>query len=241
MNIKTNNNVEYWGINIENNIVSNIKTYYVWDERDFPIIPELSVMLKPFDYGLRNFGANYSVSSFIKKPNIVVLRKCVDLISNNYNISINSGFVQEFCALQQFSKNIHYDPIISFKYKQSEIIGTSFYITALKDKTLVLEYLEQVISYYLNEGSKVVDFIRRVVEYRFADMFQVAWDFDSTGLKQNKVYLKIKKLDSFLKEMDNDFPFLKQQSIPKGSRLCEIAFVISNKDVKSYNLYYKPL
>ena len=72
-------------------------------------------------------------------------------------------------------------------------------------------------------------------------MFQLSWDFDNEGLKQNKVYLKVKNRESFIRMMEHEFPNLKNLSIQEGYRFCELAFVIKNGIIKSYNLYYKPL
>ena len=101
--------------------------------------------------------------------------------------------------------------------------------------------MEQVISYTLNDNFKLKSFIRKVVQERFADMFQISWDFDNEGLKQNKVYLKVKNRDSFIRIMEDEFPNLKNLSIQEGFRFCELAFVIKNGIIQSYNLYYKPL
>ena len=101
--------------------------------------------------------------------------------------------------------------------------------------------MEQVISYTLNNNSELKSFIRKVVQERFADMFQLSWDFDNEGLKQNKVYLKVKNRESFIRMMEHEFPNLKNLSIQEGYRFCELAFVIKNGIIISYNLYYKPL
>ena len=92
-----------------------------------------------------------------------------------------------------------------------------------------------------NDNFKLKSFIRKVVQERFADMFQISWDSDNEGLKQNKAYLKIKNRDSFIRIMEDEFPKLKNLSIQEGFRFCELAFVIKNGIIQSYNLYYKPL
>ena len=163
------------------------------------------------------------------------------MIRNDFGIKFYDHFEEELCAFQQFNRNIHYDPIISIKYHQNTVAGISYYVTALKDKSLVKEYMEQVISYTLNNNSELKRFIRKVVQERFADMFQLSWDFDNEGLKQNKVYLKVKNRELFIRIMEYEFPNLKNLSIQEGYRFCELAFVIKNGIIISYNLYYKPL
>ena len=236
-----NNKIEYLGFNVSTTLVTNKKKYYVWDGRDFPVSTELASFLFPFDYGIRENGANFSISSFVKNGDNALIKKSVDLIKNNYDIKFYDHFEEELCAIQQFYRNIHYDPIISLKYNQNSVVGVSYYVTALKDKTLVIEYMVQVISYTLNDNFKLKSFIRKVVQERFADMFQISWDFDNEGLKQNKVYLKVKNRDSFIRIMEDEFPNLKNLSIQEGFRFCELAFVIKNGIIQSYNLYYKPL
>ena len=76
---------------------------------------------------------------------------------------------------------------------------------------------------------------------RLADMFQVAWDYNAKGLKQRKVYLKVKQLEGFVKEMETVFPNLGALSNQQGYRFCELAFVVKEKNVKSFNMYFKPL
>ena len=235
------NIIEYLGINVSATQVTNIKKYYVWDGRDFPVSSELASFLTPFDYGIREKGANFSISSFVKNGDNALIKKSIDLIRNHFGIKFYDHFEEELCAFQQFQRNIHYDPIISIKYHQNTVAGISYYVTALKDKSLVQEYMEQVISYTLNNNSELKSFIRKVVQERFADMFQLSWDFDNEGLKQNKVYLKVKNRESFIRMMEHEFPNLKNLSIQEGYRFCELAFVIKNGIIKSYNLYYKPL
>ena len=60
------NIIEYLGINVSATQVTNIKKYYVWDGRDFPVSTELASFLFPFDYGIRENGANFSISSFVE-------------------------------------------------------------------------------------------------------------------------------------------------------------------------------
>lgn len=225
--------IEYLGINVSTTQVTNTKKYYVWDGRNFPVTIELAAFLSPFDYGVRENGADFSISSFVKNGDNVLIEKSVDLLKKNCNIKFYDNFEEEFCAIQQFNRNIHYDPIISIKYQQNTVVGISYYVTALKDKSLVKEYMEQVISYTLSNNTELQSFIRKVVQARFADMFQISWDFDEEGLKQNKIYLKVKNRDSFIRIMEHEFPNLKELSIQEGFRFCELAFVIENGEIKS--------
>lgn len=239
--IDSPNVIEYLGINVSNSRISNRKIYYIWDNREFPIDSRLIEFLKPFDFGLRNHGADFSISSFVKNVTSPRIQECVCLIKDKYGITIDTDSLNEFYQFQQIPKGIHYNPIISFKYKNGVIEGVSLYVTALKDKTLVMDYMEQTISSLLDPSSILVPFVRHVVASRYADMFQIAWDFDYLGLTQHKVYLKIKQLDAFVTEMGKVFPKLMSCVLQDGFRFCELAFVIKNKEVKSFNLYFKPL
>lgn len=241
-NIINNLNViEYFGVNVSNSRISNEKVYYIWDNREFPIDSRLKEFLKPFDFGLRKHGTDFSVSAFVKNVTFPRMQECVYVIKDKYGIVINTDSLNEFYQFQQIPKDIHYDPIISFKYKSGVIEGISLYVTALKDKTLVMDYMEQTILLLLNPSSILASFIRNLVTLRYADMFQIAWDFDHMGLAQHKVYLKIKQLDAFVIEMEKVFPELTCCTLLDGFRFCELAFVIKNKEVKSFNLYFKPL
>lgn len=239
--IDSSNVIEYLGINVLDSRITNIKKYYIWDGREFPIDSHLIEFLNPFDFGLRNHGVDYSISSFVKNATSARIQKCASLIRDKYGININAESLKEFYTFQQFLKDIHYDPIISFKYKNGVIESSSLYVTALKDKTLVLDYMEQTISLLLDSSGYLVPFIRHMVTSRYADMFQIAWDFNRLGLIQRKIYLKIKKLDTFVGEMEKVFPELMSCVHQDGYRFCELAFVIRNKKVKSFNLYFKPL
>lgn len=241
-NIINNSHViEYLGVNVLNSQIINKKVYYIWDSREFPIDSCLKEFLKPFDFGLRKYGADFSISAFVKNVTFSRMQECVNVIKDKYGIAINANSLKEFYQFQQIPKDIHYDPIISFKYQSGVIVETSLYVTALKDKTLVLDYMEQTILMLMNPSSIFVSFIRNVVTSRYADMFQIAWDFDYTGLTKHKVYLKIKQLDAFVIEMGKAFPELTNCVLQDGFRFCELAFVIKNKEVKSFNLYFKPL
>lgn len=243
LNNKTSssNAIEYLGINISGSQVTNRKLYYIWDNRDFPIDSQLKKFLTPFDFGIRGHGVDFSIGSFVSEVTYPRVQECIRLIRNKYEIDINDDVLREFYQFQQIPKEIHYDPIISFKYKDGVIVGASLYVTALKDKSLVKDYMEQTISLLLPPKSSTTHFIRHVVTSRYADMFQIAWDFNHCGLTQRKVYLKVKQHNAFISEMEKVFPELTTAVYQDGFRFCELAFVIKDKELKSFNLYFKPL
>lgn len=237
------NNIEYLGLNVFEGKLYNKKTYIFWNKTIDTMPVYIQKMLKPFDYGQRKNGFHHSISAFISDCSIEKLNCLIDFVIKEYDIKIDKKiFLQDFIAIADLDKNTHYDPIISFKYNNGKICGVSFYITALKDKSLVFSYLETVKKQLnLSCIPELSQLITDCVTKRYADMFQVSWDFECRYIKQNKIYLKIKNIFELVKECNSMFPYMKEFIEIEDFRFCEIAFVVSENKLNMLNLYFKPL
>ena len=235
--------IEYLGINVKNGILLEEKVYYHWNEKYNPLPRDLSEYLFPFDVGIRNNGKDWSYSCFIAKARSDDIAFLVDYLANKIGIRIDrEDFCARFFDVGDFLQGSHYDPIISFKYADSLLTGVSFYVTALREKDKMNEYLESVfrnLDFYEYQEEKL--FIQKMVCLKYADMFQVSWDFTKEGLYQNKVYLKIKDRESFTNEFAVCYPDLLGFIHRDGFRFCEFAFVMGAGSHSKFNFYFKPL
>ena len=233
--------IEYLGFNVQNGSITNVKKYYKWDNRSFPISNRVKCYLKPFDFGIRELGATFSISSFIVESKESTICTLCQLISEEYGILIPAEFPHIMSLIQQPDYNIHYDPILSFKFNEDKVTGASFYVTALKDKSKIVEYKDIVQKLVINKADKVSLFITSVVNLKYADMFQVSWDYSASLCEHNKVYVKIKNRDGFLELLSTYFPEIMPFTYHDGFRFCELAFTYNNDKHVAYNLYFKPL
>ncbi len=236
-------NIEYLGLNVSNGQLLNKKTYYHWNSEDVSLPLYLKDFLYFFDYGKRDNGYSHSISAFIKNCNIEKITKLIDYGNNCCNIVIDKqAFLDSFLSIADLSNDTHYDPIVSFKFNGTKVTGMSFYVTALKDKSLMTIYLDTVKSTLsLYKLPQICDLITSSVLSRCSDMFQVAWDFDSKIKIQNKIYLKVKDIQTFLDKIKTEFDYITDYVYIDGFRFCELAFVINNGEFKMLNLYFKPL
>lgn len=107
---------------------------------------------------------------------------------------------------------------------------------------MVFSYLETVKKQLnLSCIPELSQLITDCVTKRYADMFQVSWDFECRYIKQNKIYLKIKNIFELVKECNSMFPYMKEFIEIEDFRFCEIAFVVSENKLNMLNLYFKPL
>ena len=233
--------IEYLGRNVYDGKLITEKFYYHWNNEEFDLPEQIKHFLKPFDYGKRDNGFNYSVSAFIKGCTEEKLHTLVDFALNECNLSIDKKrFLKSFLSIADLHSDSHYDPIVSFKYNDGLISGMSFYVTALKDKSLIIDYLESVIqAFSLDRITEIQDLINYCVQSRYSDMFQVSWDFAKQPQEQNKIYLKVKDLPNFLNTIKKDYPYLLDYIHIEGFRFCELAFVINEAKLNMFNLYFK--
>lgn len=235
--------IEYIGRNVYDGKLLTEKFYYHWNNEELVLPDQIKHFLKPFDYGKRDKGFNYSVSAFIKGCTEEKLNALVDfgLITCKLVIDKNK-FINSFLSIADLSGDSHYDPIVSFKYNDGVITGMSFYVTALKNKSLMFCYLESVIhTFSLDALPEIYDLINYCVHSRFSDMFQVSWDFENQIQEQNKIYLKVKDNPNFINTIKQEIPYLLDFINIEGFRFCELAFVINDAKLKMFNLYFKPL
>lgn len=237
------NKIEYIGRNVYDGKLLTEKCYYHWTSEDLVLPNNIKGFLKPFDYCKRNKGFNYSVSAFIKECNAEKIIALLNFGIITCNLAIDKHrFMDSFLSVADLSSDSHYDPIVSFKYNDGLITGMSFYVTALKNKSLMFSYLESVKQYLLWDTlSGISDLITYCVRSRFSDMFQVSWDFEKHAQEQNKIYLKIKDAPNFINTIKQEFPYLVNYINVEGFRFCEMAFVINDAKLKMFNLYFKPL
>ena len=235
--------IEYIGRNVYDGKLVTEKYYYHWNNGELVLPNHIKYFLKPFDYGKRDKGFSYSISSFIKICTEEKLNALVDFGVKTCNLAIDKkNFLESFLSVADLSSDSHYDPIVSFKYKDGVITGISFYVTALKNKSLMFSYLESVKqTFSLDTLSGTYDLIDYCVHSRFSDMFQVSWDFEKQPQEQNKIYLKIKDVPNFLNIIKKEFSYLLDFVNIEGFRFCELAFVINEAKLKMFNLYFKPL
>ena len=235
--------IEYLGRNVFDGCLIAEKSYYHWTDEELILPKDLKAFLKPFDYGKRDKGFDYSISAFIKGCNVKKLDRIIDYGIATCNLAINKNrFFKNFLSIADLPNDSHYDPIVSFKYNEGFVTGISFYVTALKNKTLMFSYLESVMqTLSLNVLPTISNIITDCVCSRCADMFQVSWDYGKCAQSQNKIYLKIKNADKFANIIQKDFPYLLEFMDIDGFRFCELAFVIKNKKLTMFNLYFKPL
>ena len=235
--------IEYFGVNVSNGELVEEKTYYHWTENFNPLVGQLSEYLFPFDVGIRNNGKDSSYSCFFPLTNSDVFFLLVDYFTYDTGILIEKdSFIPRFFEVADLTRESHYDPIVSLKYSNNSLVGVSFYVTALREKYRMNDYLDKVLhnvdfAAYQEESL----FIREMVHIRYADMFQVSWDFTQCGFRQNKVYLKIKDRESFTRELLRSFPKLSGFIQREGFRFCELAFVLGTGIQSRFNLYFKPL
>ncbi len=235
------NNIEYLGLSVDNGRIINKKTYYHWDDRTLFLPATLCSMLKPFDYGIREEGPDYSVSCFISSSTHEVLSQIISYLKSE-NLYIVDDFLSRFISLQEPCSTSHYDPIVSFKFQNKELKSASFYVSPLQDKSLMTDYLYKVLNDILEHGeSKIKQFVENTVLSRYADMFMVSWDFFPNIENQNKIYLKIKNKTLFLQKLSSDYPTLMPYVEVDQFRFCELAFVLKDGFLTKHNLYYKPI
>lgn len=236
------NQIEYIGLNIFEGKILNKKTYFYSNELPDIIPPNIRNLLKPFDYAEREKGFDYSVSSFI--PNCTISK--IDIILNfisGCGVKIEKDyFIHSFCYIADFEKLIHYDPIVSFKFKDNKITGISFYVTALRNKSLGMQYFN-IVRDKLNLEcfSTISQLISKCIDGNIVDMFLVSWDFDENYLRQNKIYLKIRDVDAFIDKIKYIFPYIVEFSYMKEFKLRDFAFVFASNELKMLNLYFKPI
>lgn len=192
---------------------------------------------------MRDNGFDYSVSAFIKDCNTEKLIALLDYGIVTCNLAIDKNrFLDSFLSIADLSYDSHYDPIVSFKYNDGVITGMSFYVSALKDKSLMFSYLESVKqNLSLKTLSRISELITECVHLRFSDIFLISWDFETNVQEQNKIYLKIKDIPNFICKIKPDFPYLLDFINVEGFRFCELAFVIKDAKLKMFNLYFKPI
>lgn len=238
-----NAKIEYLGLNVFGGKIFNKKIYYFYDKFPIYIPNDIQALLKPFDLGKRERGFSYSFSSFIPFCDKLKLKILLDFIVDICDISIDKElFLSDFCKIAMLEKNIHYDPIVSFKIKDGKICGVSFYVTALKDKSLVSRYYEQVKELLqLDYIPKISRLCETSIERHFADMFLISWDFDKSAFIQNKVYIKVRDKINFIMSYKEYFPYIENYTNIDCFRFCELAFAISNNRLNMLNLYFKPL
>ena len=235
--------IEYLGINVGDDILLEEKTYYHWYDKSNPLPERLPIMLSPFDFGVRNDGRDWSYSCFIPEASTDDITSLVDYFAEETVIQIEKDtFLPRFFEVSSLLQRIHYDPILSLKYSNRILTGVSFYVTALRKKEKMNEYLETVFGNVdFSKYTKERLFIQEMVTLHYADIFQVSWDFSKDGLRQNKVYLKIKNRDSFIQELLSFDSGLLSFVHREGFRFCELAFVIGPGINSRFNLYFKPL
>lgn len=237
------NNIEYIGLNIFNGKVLNKKIYFHYDKMPDLIPEDIGALLKPFDYGKREKGYSFSISAFIPDCSIQKINLLIDFAVEKCGIRIDREWlVDSFNSIAMLDSNYHYDPVVSFKFDGTKISGISFYVTALKDKSLMLYYLNVALNKLkLNSVPGLSTLMLDCVTRRFADMYLVSWDFDLNCLVQNKIYLKVKDRNSFINECKKAFPYLDKFTEIESYRFTELAFAFSDNNLKMLNLYFKPL
>lgn len=235
--------IEYLGRNVYDGRLLTEKYYYHWNNKELVLPNNIKYFLKPFDFGKRDNAYDYSISAFIKECNSEKINILLDFGINTCNLAIDRNrFLDSFLYIADLSNDNHYDPIVSFKYNDGIITGMSFYVTALKNKSLVFTYLESVKQKLsLDSLKSVSDMITFLVYSRFSDMFQVSWDFGIQPQKQNKIYLKVKDIPNFLRSIKQEYNYLLDYINVEGFRFCELAFVINDSKLKMFNLYFKPI
>ena len=239
----TDKNIEYFGVNVGNGELLEEKTYYHWTENFNPLPGRLSEYLFPFDVGIRSNGKDLSYSCFFPLSNSDIFFLLLDYFTCDTGILLEKDpFISRFFDVADLIRRSHYDPIVSLKYSNHSLVGVSFYVTALREKARMNDYLDKVlhnVDFAAFQQESL--FIREMVLIRFADMFQVSWDFTQCGFRQNKVYLKIKDRESFTRELLRSFPSLFGFIHREGFRFCELAFVLGEGIQSRFNLYFKPL
>ena len=234
--------IEYYGLSISNGHIVNEKEYFYWDGRELPFPQYLDKYLKPFDYAIRKNGFDYSVSCFIKSVSVNLINDLRRYLINE-GLEINKDvFPKEMWTITDLDNNSHYDPIISFKYCNKRISGISFYVSALKDKAKMLDYLSIVNEFIIRNKMPVLkQFVNTAIMEHWADLYLVSWDFELDGNRQNKVYIKIKDKAKFNTLLMETYPSMMIYIVKESFRLSEIAFYIGNDSELRYNLYFKPL
>ena len=233
--------IEYYGLNICNGHILHDKIYYHWDGTFNSVPREIEYLLKPFDFCIRKAEYDSSISCFI--PNMTK-DKFNTLASyfNDNGIPLTNDFLETFWEMYSQTNDSHYDPIVSIKYRKEKIMGIAFYISALKDKTLMDEYLEQALGIIKEEDTPIIEqFIKRTVLSNAADIYLLSWDVSSNRPMQNKIYLKVKIKNAFFQLLSEFFPEVIRFCNVNQYRLSEIALNISNKRYNCFNLYFKPL
>lgn len=238
MNDKTS--IEYLGINLRGNNVTK-KCYYNWDGRAVPLPNSISKDLDFFDYGVREGEYEYSISAFVKADDIY--NKLMDIIGfsidNGIKINSKDHLLSSFKNVNGMEGD-HYNPIVSFKVKQNSLAGVSFYVTVLKDKSKMHEFIDLTFNNVTMPKDKM-PFINQCFNLKVCDMFQVSWDYSCLGNENNKVYLKVKKKTEFIDILHKSLPDVYRFSRIDGYRINQLAFVLSQGNFIGYNLYYKPL
>ena len=183
------------------------------------------------------------MSAFISNCTIRKIELILNFIVAKCGIKMDKNeFINSFCCIAKLEEEIHYDPIVSFKFKDNKITGVSFYVAALKNKSLGMQYFD-IVNDKLNieHFQTIYHFILNCIDRNIVEFFLVSWDFDANYLIQNKIYLKIKNLDAFINEVEVIFPYIVEFVYMRDFRLRDFAFVFTSNELKMLNLYFKPI
>ena len=235
--------IEYLGYNYWGGKLLNEKLYYYWEGGTVPQLEGIANLIQPFDYSIRKSGYSKSISAFISSPHKENIDKVVNYATKKLEIPINKRlFFSSFLNVADFESGSHYSPIVSFKYGKTKIEAISFYVSALREKEKMFDYLERAIyNVDLNSSLETKSFITNTIQTKSSDLFLVSWDYSLEGDWQNKLYVKIKHFDDFKKELYLYQPSLIDYIYVNGYRINALAFAIKDGRLSMFNLYYKPL
>lgn len=241
--MNSNDNIEYLGCNVSpEGVLLEKKTYYFWNTQLSSLIPsQLLGVLSPFDYAIRKDG-ELSISCFIKSDKTKNIEWIFEFVKSQTLLHDCTFVKDQFLAIYNPRKEIHYPPIVSFKYKSGTLNKLSLYVAPLHKKSEMEDYLKRTMGIFTMKHSKETRIlINHLVTTRICDMYMAAWDIDEKGCNIYKVYLKIKNSlamsEIINKKIREIIPFQQVE----GFRLSDIGFVFSHDRLSHYNIYHKPL